>query len=88
VLLQYCGLTESEIFAVGEVNPEKFGCYTPGSWIPIKPEAEVLSAKPDYLLVLPWHFRRFFVSNPRFSGMKLVFPLPVIEVETVGAKSA
>lgn len=80
VLLQYCGVTENEISFVGEVNAEKFGCYTPGSWIPIIPEAELLARKPDYAVVLPWHFRRFFVENPKFSGMNLVFPLPKIEV--------
>lgn len=83
VLLQYCGLGSSEIAVVGEVNPEKYGCYTPGSWIPILPESEVLASKPDYLLVLPWHFRPFFLSNPRFAGMQLLFPLPRLEVVQV-----
>jgi NDP-4-keto-2,6-dideoxyhexose 3-C-methyltransferase len=80
VLLQYCGLTKKEIEFVGEVNPEKFGCYTPGSWIPIIPEQELLAKKPDYLIVLPWHFKQFFVMNKKFSGLNLVFPLPNIEV--------
>jgi hypothetical protein len=80
VLLQYCGLDSSAIEVVGEVNPEKFGCHTPGTWIPIRPEPEVLASKPDYLLVLPWHFRKFFLGNPRFVGMQLLFPLPRLEV--------
>ncbi len=80
VLLQYCGLTTSEIEFVGEVNPEKFGCYTPGTWIPIIPEQELLAKNPDYMIVLPWHFRKFFISNKNFSGMSLVFPLPNVEV--------
>jgi NDP-4-keto-2,6-dideoxyhexose 3-C-methyltransferase len=80
VLLQYSGFTDKEISAVGEVNTEKFGCYTPGTWIPIIPEDELLARKPDYLIVLPWHFREFFVRNSRFAGSKLVFPLPEIEV--------
>lgn len=80
VLLQYCGLTEREIAAVGEVNPDKFGCFTPGGEIPIVPEAELLARNPDYLLVLPWHFRRFFESSPRYAGRNLVFPLPRLEV--------
>ncbi|MDI1270360.1 MAG: class I SAM-dependent methyltransferase [Polaromonas sp.] len=80
VLLQYCNLTENEIPFVGEVNSEKFGCFTPGTWIPIIPEAELLAKTPDYVMVLPWHFRSFFVSNKKFSGMNLVFPLPEVEV--------
>lgn len=84
VLLQYCGLTPNEVAFVGEVNAEKFGCYTPGSWIPIIQEQELLGKKPDYLIVLPWHFRMFFTANKKFSGMNLVFPLPEVEVVTVG----
>lgn len=80
VLLQYCGMTENEISFVGEVNAEKFGCFTPGTWIPIIPETELLAREPDYVVVLPWHFRRFFVENKKFSGMNLVFPLPQIEI--------
>lgn len=80
VLLQYCGLTTKQIEFVGEVNTEKFGCFTPGSWIPIISEEVLLSMKPDYVIVLPWHFKKFFVSNKKFAGMKLVFPLPKIEI--------
>lgn len=83
VLLQYCGLTDKEVECVGEVNPEKFGCYTPGTWIPIIPEQELLAKAPDYMIVLPWHFRRFFVANKKLSGRNLVFPLPEVEVVTV-----
>jgi SAM-dependent methyltransferase len=80
VLLQYCRLTLDDITCVGEVNDEKFGCYTPGTWLPITPEDEMLAKQPDYLLVLPWHFRTFFVNNPKFSKSKLVFPLPTLEI--------
>lgn len=83
VLLQYCGLTVNQVECVGEVNPEKFACYTPGTWIPIIPEQELLALKPDYLIVLPWHFRKFFTTNKKLSGMNLVFPLPRLEVVKV-----
>ena len=80
VLLQYCGLGADSIEAVGEVNPEKYGTYTPGTWIPVVPETELVGSRPDYLLVLPWHFRAFFVSNPQLDGTSLVFPLPRLQV--------
>jgi hypothetical protein len=83
VLLQYCGLSTKEVEYVGEVNPEKFGCYTPGTWIPIIPEQELLAKKPDYMIVLPWHFKKFFITNKKLSGMNLVFPLPEVEVVKV-----
>jgi hypothetical protein len=80
VLLQYCDITSKDADFVGEVNPEKYGCYTPGTWIPIIPEQELLEKKPNFLIVLPWHFRKFFVENKIFSGVNLVFPLPQLEV--------
>jgi hypothetical protein len=76
VLLQYCSLTGKDISYIGEVNSDKFGSYTPGTWIPIIPETELLAMQPHYLLVLPWHFRRFFEENTKYSNFKLVFPLP------------
>ena len=80
MLLQYCGLSEDEISYVGEVNIEKYGCYTPGTWLPIISEAELLSKKPDFLIVLPWHFRKFFLDNNKYKKTKLVFPLPNLEI--------
>ena len=80
VLLQYCGLTTEEIKCVGEVNSEKLGCYTPGTWIPIISEDELLSREIDYLLVLPWHFKEFFMKSQKFKKTKLIFPLPKIEI--------
>lgn len=80
VLLQYCGLTANEIEAIGEVNPDKFGAFAPGTRIPIVDELQLLESKPDYLIVLPWHFRSFFESQVRYSGLDLVFPLPALSI--------
>lgn len=80
VLLQYCGLTTNDVACVAEVNAEKFGCYTPGTWIPIINENDLLKDEPDYLLVLPWHFRKFFITSRKWKTAKLVFPLPNLEI--------
>jgi hypothetical protein len=83
VLLQYCGLGPEELEFVIEVNEAKFGCFTPGTGIPIVSESEGFGRSPDYLLVLPWHFRTGIVEREReflASGGRLIFPLPVIEV--------
>jgi NDP-4-keto-2,6-dideoxyhexose 3-C-methyltransferase len=79
VVLQYCGLDERRIKQVGEVNETKFGCFTPGSLIPIVPEDDLLAKDPDYLLILPWHFRAFFEKSARLKGRNLVFPLPTLQ---------
>ena len=80
VVLQYCGFGPGDIGVIGDVNPDKFGAVTPGTWIPIEDEAKVLASSPDFLLVLPWHFRDFFLRNPALSGRRLVFPLPHLSV--------
>lgn len=79
VLLQYCGITSDEVSSVGEVNADKFGCFTPGSWLPIISENDLLSQNPNYLIVLPWHFKSFFVKQEKFKNTTLIFPLPSLE---------
>jgi hypothetical protein len=65
---------------IGEVNEDKFGSFTPGTLIPLADENVVLNSNPDYLLVLPWHFRDFFLSSPSMKNRSLVFPLPKFEI--------
>ncbi len=83
VLLQYYRLDTCHIEAIGEVNADKFGSYSPGSLIPIISEDEVLSCDPDYILILPWHFRSFFENSKKLKGRTLVFPLPTLEIVTL-----
>jgi NDP-4-keto-2,6-dideoxyhexose 3-C-methyltransferase len=66
------------------VNPDKFGAMTPGTFLPIRAESEVLAHGHAYHLVLPWHFRRHFLAKPAYSGRALVFPLPVLQVVHAG----
>jgi len=83
VLLQFCGFSSAEISCIAEVNPEKFGCFTPGTGIPILSEKDVKLIKPDYMLVLPWHFRDSIIRREAeylASGGKLIFPFPEIEI--------
>lgn len=83
VILQFCGFTEKDIPAIAERNPEKYGCLTPGTKIPIIPEAEARLRNPDYLLALPWHFKEEFLRREKKyldGGGKLLFPLPTIEI--------
>ena len=87
VLLQYCGITRQLLPCIAEVNAGKFGCFTPGSEIPIVSESEALAMRPDYLLVLPWHFRRGICERESAyldGGGKLIFPLPRIEIVARG----
>lgn len=75
VILQYCGITTDLLPKIGEVNQDKYGCFTPGSLIPIFSEDEILSLEPDFLLVLPWHFREFFENSKKFADTHLIYPI-------------
>src|SRR5437899_2857387 len=55
-MLQYFELDHSVIYAAAERNPDKWGKVTVGTRIPIISEDEARHTKPDYFLVLPWHF--------------------------------
>jgi len=83
VVLQFCGFTSDDIPAIAEVNPEKYGKITPGTHIPIISEAEARKVKPDYFLVLPWHFKEGILRREKdylASGGKFIFPFPEIEI--------
>jgi NDP-4-keto-2,6-dideoxyhexose 3-C-methyltransferase len=75
VTLQTWGIDDTIVEVVGDVNPDKDGSYTPGTWIPITSEDKVLD-NYDVFVILPWHFKKFFVNNPKFKGKTLLFPLP------------
>lgn len=83
VLLQWYGINRVMVDCAADRNPEKAGSRTLGTDIPIVSEAESRAAKPDYYLVLPWHFKSEFLERERdaiFSGTKMIFPLPEVEV--------
>ncbi len=77
-LLQVFRLDHSLIHSAAERNPEKWGKYTVGTWIPIVSEAEA-RAQANGFLILPWHFlvemqgrENEFLTR----GGKLIAPLP------------
>ena len=82
VILNFCGITSKDIPYIAEVNSDKFGCYTPGTLIPIISEHEARKMNPDYFLVFPWHFKDFILEKEQASQGKkiqMIFPLPNIE---------
>jgi len=85
VILQFCNITASDVPFIAEVNKDKFGCFTPGTLIPIISETEARAMKPDYFMVLPWHFKDNIVAKEADylrAGGKMFFPLP--ELEAIG----
>jgi|WetSurMetagenome_2_1015567.scaffolds.fasta_scaffold00720_15 NDP-4-keto-2,6-dideoxyhexose 3-C-methyltransferase len=82
VIIQYCVINQEQIPFIAEVNPDKYGSFTPGSLIPIISEKDALDMDPDYFFVFPWHFRKNIIGKEKSfldSGGKLFFPLPTLD---------
>jgi SAM-dependent methyltransferase len=82
-LLQYFGLDNTLIDAIAERSPYKFGHKTIGTNIPILSEDEVRKMKPDYMLILPWHFISEFTEREKEylnGGGKFIVPCPKFEI--------
>jgi len=82
-ILQWCNLDNNLIDCAAERNPDKYGAITLGTNIPIISEEESRNMKPDFYLVLPWHFREEFLKREKDildQGTGLIFPLPKVEI--------
>jgi SAM-dependent methyltransferase len=82
-ILQWCGINSDIVEYAADRNPDKHGARTLGTDIPIISEAESRAMKPDYYLVLPWHFKREFLEREKEAldqGIGMIFPLPSIEI--------
>jgi hypothetical protein len=82
-LLQYFGLDNTLIDGIAERSVYKWGLKTVGTNIPIYSEEEMRKQKPDYLLVLPWHFISEFIEREQeflMGGGKFIVPCPKFEI--------
>ena len=83
VLLQYYNLDNNKIKFISDRNPNKRNLYTPGSNIRIISETESRNLKPDFYLVLAWHFKKEILLRERkirSKGTKFIFPLPNVQI--------
>jgi len=78
-LLNYCNIGPEILDFITEKAPLKIGKYTPGTHIPILPDAELIRQMPDYALLLAWNFADEIMGNLddyRKAGGKFVIPIP------------
>ena len=83
VLMQYYKIDNKMIDFIAERNKNKFNLYTPGTDIKIISEELSRFYKPDYYLVLPWHFKSEILAREkeiRKKGTKFIFPLPELKI--------
>lgn len=84
-ILQWCGIDNRLIDFAAERNPQKYGARTLGTDIPIISEEESRGMKPDFYLVLPWHFQDEFLEREKETinaGTGMIFPLPELRIVT------
>ena len=83
VLLQFYDIENKDVNYIADRNPLKYNLLTPGTKINIISENYSRKLKPDYYLVLPWHFKREILIREkkiREKGTKFIFPLPNVKV--------
>lgn len=89
-LLNYCGIRPDLVAYLADRNPYKHGRFTPGARIPVVTPEHLTADAPDEVLVLPWNLRTEItaqLSETLKPGTRLIFPLPRLDVVTVGAAS-
>ncbi len=82
-ILQYAGLDSETIACAADRNEDKWGSRTIRTNIPIVSEEESRAAKPDYYLVLPWHFLDEFLERESAfleGGGRFIVPLPDVRI--------
>ncbi len=82
-LLNYCGIRQDFLDFTVDLSPRKQGRYTPGTHIPILHPREIASARPDYVLILPWNLRDEIMKQMaqiREWGGRFVVPIPTTTV--------
>ena len=85
-LLQYADLGENQMKYAVERNPKKVGKMT-STGIEIISEETMRENPPDYLLVLPWHFKTEILEREKEfldMGGQFLFPFPHFEI--IGSK--
>lgn len=81
-ILQYCNITESDAKYAVERNPAKIGLST-NTGIEIIDEETMRYDPPEYLIVLPWHFKDEIIRREKEyldNGGQLIFYFPTFEI--------
>ena len=68
---------------VVDLSPFKQGKYLPESHIPVVSEAEIKTAKPDLILILPWNIKEEIMDQldyiRKWDG-NFVVPIPQLAI--------
>jgi len=82
-LLNYAGVRPDLLPFVVDASPHKQGRFLPGSRIPVRDEAALRAARPDFVLLLPWNLRAEVAAQLAYIadwGGRLVTAVPQLRV--------
>jgi 2-polyprenyl-3-methyl-5-hydroxy-6-metoxy-1,4-benzoquinol methylase len=83
-LLNFCNVGPDDIPLVADRNPHKQSKFLPGSHIPVVAPEDLMHARPDYVLILPWNIqdeiRRQLAGIADWGG-RFVIPMPVATID-------
>jgi SAM-dependent methyltransferase len=83
-LLNFCNVGVGDIPCVADRNPHKQSKFLPGTHIPVVTPEDLMRARPDYVLILPWNLqaeiRRQLAGIAAWGG-RFVIPVPVAAVD-------
>lgn len=84
VVMNYYGLTKDLLPYIAQLpGTEKVGKFMPGTHNPIVSNEIILKDKPDYILILAWHFADYIVKNWKAKGVKAKFIVPLPEFKII-----
>lgn len=81
--LNVCGVTSDDILVVADRSHAKQGKFLPGSHVPIVDPAELIAARPDYVVILPWNLAaeiRAQLSELEDGGTRFVVAIPETQI--------
>jgi ABC-type Fe3+-hydroxamate transport system substrate-binding protein len=82
-LLNFCGVTPKDIAFVADRSPHKQNKWLPGTHIPVVSPEDLMAAKPDYVLILPWNLKdeiQLQLAGIKAWGGRFVTPVPLVRI--------
>ncbi len=78
VLVNYYGLNKMTLPYIGQLpESEKVGKFMPGTHISVVSNTIIMKEKPDYVVILAWHYGDYIIKNWRAKGLKSKFVMPL-----------
>ena len=82
-LLNYCGLSKTQIDYTVDKNPSKQNLFLPGTHIPIFSPEKIKETKPDFILILPWNLQEEILNELNYVkswGCQFIISIPEVKV--------